>query len=139
MGSMPPQDAPPQTLWIIWSALLVSVLMYGAIGVYVPVVGAEMPSETVKMLTQIFALMAFTNLGLVFGLRGLFAKRLAYVAYAIVRWAMCEAVALLGLVLHFMGGSLQIMAAFCGASAFAMVLLRPSEGDREGYEEAKKE
>lgn len=135
--AMPPADTPPQTLWVIWIALLGSVIAYAAIGVYVPISTEAVPSETVHLLTQLFGFLALANIGVVFGLRGVLAKRLPYVTYCIVRWALCESAAIFGLVLHIMGASLTILGAFVTASAFAMVLVRPGESDRESYEAEK--
>jgi hypothetical protein len=139
MGSMPPPSTPPQTLWIIWIALLTSVVFYAVIALYVPIAATDVAPEMVRTMVQLFGGLALCNIGLVFGMRGLFAKRLAYPAYCIVRWALCESAAVLGFVLHVMGASTEVLGAFIAASGFAMVLVRPSDGDLEGYEEARKD
>jgi hypothetical protein len=128
---------PGQTLWIIWIALFASVVMYVAIGLYVPLSTEALPDETVKLLTQVLGFVSLANLGLVFGMKGVLAKRMPYPAFCIVRWALCESVALFGLVLHFIGASLETMGAFALAAAFAMVIVRPSDGDRDSYTQAK--
>lgn len=131
-------DTPPQTLWIIWIALFSSVILYAAIGLYLPINGDAPANDVAKLLTQVCGFVSLTNLGVVFGLQRVLAARLPYVVYSIVRWALCESVAVFGLVLHFLGAQDAVLLAFVAASAFAMVLVRPSDGAKESFEEAKR-
>ena len=123
---------------MLWIALFASVLIYAALGVYGPLKREPGDPELLRTMTQVIGVIALANVGAVFGLRGVLAKTLPYQAYCLVRWALCESVAVFGLVLFFMGATIEVLGAFCAVAMFAMVLARPSAGDKEAYDEEKK-
>ena len=121
---------------IIHAVLLVSVLLYAAIG---EKVGPAEPRD-LKILPQLFALPAILNVGIALFARSRVVRAAEEAlrlppddAPALARWragnilalALCESVALLGFVLRVLGGTLLISAPFYGAAFLLMLLWAP--------------
>jgi len=56
----------------------------------------------------------------------------------IVRWAMCETPALFGLVLRFLGASVEVMGGFIAAGLIALLITAPSQAELDTYESFRK-
>jgi len=119
-GSMP-----ASRLWIIWANLLVAVGVYAVVGYFVAPDRAA-NEQALGVLVPVFAVVALFEVLAVFVLRPVLAERMGGVAFAIVRWAVAESVAIFGLALRFLGAPVSTMAMFIAASALLLVWWRPS-------------
>lgn len=120
MPDAPTPKDPAMTQHILWAALLMSILSYGAIGQLVPG-AAEGPPQVVP-----FALLGLaavqTGLALVLPAR---LPGLQPLARSILGWALAESIAVLGLVLHILGAGRPFFYGLLAWSAVLLVVLRP--------------
>lgn len=125
-----------RTLRVIHAALLLSCLIYAYIG---EVAGPE-ESKDMKLFLMAFGFLGATNLGIAMLLRPRFVgaaeeilRRSPDDATALQRWmtghfvlyAMCESVALFGLVLRILGATLVQVLPFYGAAVLLMLVWVP--------------
>ena len=119
-------------MWILWSALLTGVVIYGVIATILP---ATTPVPELQTL-----MLAITVIGLVVtGVVLLGARMIArgtkqYFIFSILRWALSESVAIGGLILHFIGASANVTYAFVGWSIVLFLVLAPRDSDRARFE-----
>ncbi len=106
------------TVWIIWFALLSAIVIYGVIGQQFATSGPDPESAPASGLVQILTLISALCLGAGFVVRFLFLSRplqgkpipldnpdhfQRYLATQMVIFALCEAVAIFGLILRLTG------------------------------------
>lgn len=135
-----------QRAWLFWSAMAATLLVYVAITqVFATgVVPAPHPAYTGKTAVIVYgvALIAFGFAGAIrrtllaarAGPPGQPHTRLAigrYLTAVIVSVAICETVAILGLVLHFIGVNDEVTYTVVIASAVAMFIYRPRRSELE--------
>ena len=133
------QPKVPFNNWIIWLALLTSVAFYAGIAVFGLMQNkTRMDDDTRMILTQALGGVALSIMALVTVLRKFMAKALDYQSYSIVRWALCESIAIFGLILNMMGASLTVSCAFLAASGAALLLTRPTEASLDDYNDVRK-
>jgi len=113
---------------IIYFALVASVLVYGAIIHFVrPAAGAALPS----VLRDVFlGLAAVTAAGALFVRHKLAASATPprNVGFYVMSFALSEAPALFGLVIHFLGGSRELAFGLVFASLCVLFLCYPRQG-----------
>jgi hypothetical protein len=114
------------TMTILWAALTGACLMMGAVAV---LIGADVPAaapEVRAVMLPVFAVIALINFSIsLFG--GSLLARVAprFLTLMLVRWALAESVAVLGVTLAMLGIDLSIALTFCGLGALG-VLLQPA-------------
>ena len=114
-------------LWIIWANMLVSVAVYAGIGYFVATTDGS--PAVLRTLVPAFGLVAVTEVFAIAVLRPLLAARMERTAFAIVRWAVAESIAILGLVLRLLGAPFSTAAIFMAAGALLLAVWRPTEAD----------
>lgn len=130
-------------LHIVFLALLGSLVVYLVVA-YVIAADGEPPGTDIDVMVPILGVMGLGSLVAAFILRGVLLRgglaRLpaqiteddaghvagASFTSAIVGWAMCESVAIYGLVLFFLSHRWEIFLPFWGAGLVAMLLQAPS-------------
>ncbi len=103
MPTDPARSVPLQTLNIIWLAMMSSIPIYGVVASLRPPADVPPDPDPVLITTGAFLFMA---LGLTVAV--VLLPRFLHTAYhvqCIVRWALTETIAVLGLVLIFTGGT----------------------------------
>jgi hypothetical protein len=73
-------------------------------------------------------------LALLFALKGILARRSPYATYLVIRWALAEAPAVLGLVLSILGFPWKILWAFLAVPFVVLLLLAPTGECQREYE-----
>jgi uncharacterized integral membrane protein len=160
-------DKGMRTLWLIWAAMLVSLLMYVFI-CYQPGVGFKNVGESdfpIGLLRNIFFgagaaawLMAFFMRRSMLSVRAGISKQkpvermvkwdappyiAKYATAVIVSLALSESIGIYGFVLFLLGSGFKILYTFIGISALAMVFYRPKREELErvamAYKQAGKE
>lgn len=156
MGPIPLKDKSEKnilTLWIIWGAMIVSLLMYVII---CHLMGDEMgqnanPDFPIDRMRKILYLIAAVTLFIAYQLRKfMLSGRLKglgtptgssvitskqpphiakYTITMIISLALSESIGIYGLLLFLLGDSFNTLYTFIGVSAFAMFFFRP-----KGYE-----
>lgn len=140
----PPATPPLMTLQILWIGLFFSILVYVGVAFFVPLGGEGMAAGELRMIELVLALVALSCLVTSFILpRRMLASavpkgeagadlelpklvRLAASPW-IVRMALCEAVATMGLVLAFLAHQPMRVVPFAALSALAMLTAFPTE------------
>ena len=144
-----------QTLWVIWAAMLGSLLIYIFIGHQwgeglIGAEGTELPIGLLRKICVVLAagalltsyyLRRFMLKGQSKAARSATIKRAAalnqppfvtqYTSLVIVSLACAESVGIYGLLLFLLGDSLQVFYTFIGISALAMVFYRPKREELE--------
>jgi hypothetical protein len=132
-----------QTVWIIWLAMLSSIALYAAIGIYLSQSG-ELPksldAQTLNLLMYVFGIVAIGTIFVIF----LIIPRLinpkphlshhqpssslrpaSELVFCVVRWALAESIAIYGLILLILGGSLAVFGLFAFVSCALLLYLAP--------------
>jgi F0F1-type ATP synthase membrane subunit c/vacuolar-type H+-ATPase subunit K len=131
-------DPKAMTLRIVWAALLSALAIYAALTfILQPPEGHTVP-DNIQTLQIAFAGIALSMGPAILIMRQiLFWKPYArgevspemtiprYFTASIVSWAMCESIAIYGLVLYMLSYQRPISLAFMGASALGMLALAP--------------
>jgi hypothetical protein len=147
MNDSPPASASvpsPFVVWIIWGALVVSVLVYGGIGLALapaPDPAEQPPEDAASAMVPVLAVVAVGALAASFVLRVVFLSRLGqgrkpdgadpaafgkFLTLHVVLFALAESVAIHGLVLRFAAGiSNGLFLAFLGAALFGLACHAP--------------
>jgi len=129
---------------LIWGAMAASLFVYALVAELVGAARASLPAPSLGVLRWVFVGVAVAQFAVV----GLVARRLLegraaspagplrpaqrLQGAAILRFAMCEAVGLYGLVLFFLGGSRRDLYAFVVVALIALAVHVPR---RERWEE----
>ena len=129
---------------LIWGAMAASLFVYALVAELVGAARASLPAPSLGVLRWVFVGLAVAQFAVV----GLVARRLLegraalpagplrpaqrLQGAAILRFAMCEAVGLYGLVLFFLGGSRRDLYAFVVVALIALAVHVPR---RERWEE----
>ena len=126
-------------LQVVRLAMLISIVLYFIIAAQIPAHIAPNP-----LIFRVLALLAVANLGLVLFLRRIFISNPAEVLRSspedssalakwksgqLLTWAFAEAIALYGLVLHFLGFAILQVAPFFLAGALLIVIFAPNLPD----------
>jgi hypothetical protein len=126
-------------LQIVRFAMLLSIVLYFIIATRIPAHVAPNP-----LIFRVLALLAVANLGLVVFFRTIFVRSPAEVLRSspqdssalakwksgqVLTWAFAEAIALYGLVLHFLGFPIGQVAPFFLAGALLIVIFAPNLPD----------
>jgi hypothetical protein len=128
-----PSGTPPPPLWIIWGGFVMSLA--SCVGVGAVLLGNQpAAAELIMTLTPIFGGVALFNLAVVVAAPRLFSGRMQFQPYALIRWALCEAVGMYGFVLRALGAPLEVMGAFAGVAFVGMLLTAPTQSARESFE-----
>jgi hypothetical protein len=137
VGEPQPQDQ--AVLWILWGAFTGSLFIYALVGYLIQQLSERPPvSELLSLLIPVFGGIALMAAILPFALGPTIAKQANYQAYSIIRWALAEAVGILGLMLFILGASWLIFAAFLGWALLLELRLRPTPDDREQFQRRKR-
>ena len=122
-------------LQVVRFAMLISIVLYLVMVVQLPAHTAPNP-----LLFRVLALLAVANVGVLFFLRRVFvdgptealrtspqdpAALAKWKSGHILTWAFAEAIALYGLVLHFLGFSMREISPFFLAGALLIVVFGP--------------
>ena len=129
---MDANDAQRRQLGVIWAAMLAAVAVYGAVAVFLPSAnGGGMDAEFVR--TALSALAVGSGLAAVLVWRRSLAagggapiERSALQSSAIIVWALCESVAVFGLVTVVLTGDAREFVPFGAAAAALLLLHRPA-------------
>jgi len=148
-------DKGMQTLWVIWAAMLGSLLIYIFVGHQLGegFIGTERTELPISLLRKICAVLAagailtgyylrrVTLKGRSGAARSAMARRATalnqppfvthYTSIIIVSLACAESVGIYGLILFLLGDSFQTLYTFIGISALAMVFYRPKREELE--------
>jgi len=134
-------------LWLLWAALLASLVIYLVIAERVA--PSARPLDTASISTRASLLLygvAFAVFACAFGLRRLLLRPAGpsivpaadgprtlarYTAAVLVSSALCESVAILALVLHLVGYDRTTVYSLILLSAAAMLMLRPRNAELE--------
>jgi FtsH-binding integral membrane protein len=128
-----------RTLWVLWAAFLSAAILYLVVGFLVARGrgAASTPPGSVGQLKPIFYALGGVLLILAFVVRRQLMNRAYREPYAamiglqaamVAGWAMSEAVAILGLILVLLGGSIAEAVPFIAVTLAAIGLQRP-DGD----------
>ena len=122
--------------FIIWGALIMSVVIYSVIGtIIVPEAAVDVPLETMRW---VFIATGVGTTGALFVIRNAFGGRIrvrtpqSWATRNILSWALSESVAIFGLILRFLGDSTTFLYGFAAWSVLLMLRYRPT---REGLED----
>lgn len=139
------QSTPPaqvNTLFIVWGALLFSILVYGGVLAFLissadPEMASDDP-ELLQTLTLAFGLTALVTAGIAIYFRKDFTKKLEqgqfvesdnilelYFTPCIISWALSEAIAIYGFVLGLLSYEFIYFIAFAGPGFILMLAMRP--------------
>jgi hypothetical protein len=102
------------TLQILWLALLLSLGAHAMIAIFA--VKNVTPTMGLSIAQTAFAMMAPSVL-----------KQVPPFSVNVLRWALAESISLFGLILRFLGGSLNTFFLFLGWSALLFLVLRPNQ------------
>lgn len=125
---------------IVWGAMMASVGIVGAVGFMAPELAAGVATEQVPLWTFVSVFGAVSTLILfvvALGGRWLATKFPHYTTYCIIRWALCESIAIYGLVLVFFGLDPLYMLAFSVTAWTALLLCAPNDVDHEQWAQAQ--
>ena len=109
--------------WVIWGGLLLCIGLYAALGIFV--LKPEAATDAVPVLTTVLYGTAAFNVLITVIIRFFLKRSLRkggnwagrYLAFAIMIWAMTEAIAIYGFVLFLIGGALSTFLIFTGVAA----------------------
>ena len=121
-----------QTIWIIYGALCMSMIVYGVVG-YVIVAPPEDPNSDLVMP------LALAMISLTTGVGSFFVDKFVqgnYQTRSIIKWALTESIAIYGFVLYFLTANNVYLLAFI---AFALALMAVHAPNQKAFEESLKE
>ena len=121
-----------QTIWIIYGALCMSMIVYGVVG-YVVVTPPENPNTDMVMP------LALAMISLTTGVGSFFVDKFVqgnYQTRNIIKWALTESIAIYGFVLYFLTANTVFLLAFI---AFALALMAVHAPNQKAFEESLKE
>jgi len=121
-----------QTIWIIYGALCMSMIVYGVVG-YVVVAPPENPNTDMVMP------LALAMISLTTGAGSFFVDKFVqgnYQTRNIIKWALTESIAIYGFVLYFLTANTVFLLAFI---AFALALMAVHAPNQKAFEESLKE
>ena len=142
------QQPSPKLLWIVWGAMLFSLVIYGVVLRFIEPTGEMDPSQ-LQMMLMAFSVVSATEIGVIFFLRNLlFFGRIedgefddrdevaqGYFTTSVITWALCEAIGIYGLVLSMLTGDITYFLAFGLVGGALMLYFRPQwEAHVEGAE-----
>jgi hypothetical protein len=115
----------------IWLAFLAAPLLYGVVLALVGDVATNVDPELLQWLTIFLGVFAGCELLVVFLVRPLIVgiTGSSYTNYCIVRWALLESIAVFGLVVRFLGGSLTAAAIFIALSLAMIAITGPKQDE----------
>lgn len=117
---------PPSVLWMIWGAMLSSVAIYGAV---ILLAFPNAGGGSWQTLAPVLALVSLSTTGMAFFVVPR-ARAPTHVQY-LIRWALCESVAIFGVVIAALGAPLPVAGLFLAWGAGAIALQSPP-GRRDG-------
>ena len=121
-----------QTIWIIYGALCMSMIVYGVVG-FVVVTPPENPNTDMVMP------LALAMISLTTGVGSFFVDKFVqgnYQTRSIIKWALTESIAIYGFVLYFLTANNVYLLAFI---AFALALMAVHAPNQKAFEESLKE
>jgi F0F1-type ATP synthase membrane subunit c/vacuolar-type H+-ATPase subunit K len=141
-----------QVIWIVWAAMLMSMVVYGVVLMVIDIDPSQSP-ETSQMFAMVFGGVALVEIGVMFYLRkSTFFDRLndgkfddeqsllsAYFTTSLLTWALAESIAIYGFVVSFLSGNILYFAGFAFFAAAAMLRFRPQHAallEKTGLAEA---
>ncbi len=127
-----------RTAWLIYGAILSALVIYGALGFFLPRLISSGSNTLLPILTPVFLAVAMMETILLLAWAPRLAGKMSYMSYCIIRWAMAEAIGICGLVLSFFGVGQGLFLAFLGWALVLMLLCAPTEADREKFELLKR-
>lgn len=127
-------------LWILWGALVGSLCTYAAVGYLIRQVWDQpLAPETLSVLIPTFGGMALLITTVIFALRPVLTKQTTYQTYSIIRWALAEAVGILGFVLFVLGASWTVFGTFLGWAFLLELRLMPTQDDQGQFQRLKRQ
>ena len=125
-------QAAMQTTWIIYGALCMSMIIYGAVGFAVVEPPEEANTDMVMPLTSGMVSLT-TSVGTFFVDKFVQGN---YQTRNIIKWALTESIAIYGFVLYFLTANTIYLLAFIG---FALALMAVHAPNQRAYEQSLKE
>lgn len=125
-GNSQSDQQSPRVYWTFWIGIVTAVVAYVVVGLVVGSLLEGEGPESLRILPWIFGAVSVCLLALVFILRGTLARKVPYNNYLVIRWAMADAVAILGLVLVFLGFPWTITGDFFAAALIVLLFLTPT-------------
>jgi hypothetical protein len=137
--NQPSAEQLQKTLWILWGALLFSMLLYGGLGLFLQTQGG-LPQETSSYSTLLIPIAMMALLETAF-ITMLWPKLLtpphgetsAYFTPFLIRMALSESIGLFGLILLMLGAPLELLFAFLGWGILLQVSLAPTENSLHAF------
>jgi hypothetical protein len=127
--------SPDRTLWILWAAMLFAVLNYVIIAQVITLRPDPSLADSVPLITAVLGAISVANLACAMFLAPVLGRMFrSYHVLVISRFAFLESIAVLGLVLLFLGAEQPVFYGFVGASAVGLALAAPSQSGREAME-----
>jgi hypothetical protein len=116
--------------WVVWGALLVSMLIYGGLAHYLEAFAGFEPGDGlgISILPAMLGIVALIEIGVAFWVRKGGAEHFedAFTP-KILSWALAESVSIYGFILWFVGSAgFGLMWAFVALGAATMLLLHPN-------------
>ena len=139
MQSHPPIEpgnkSADQKIWILWLAILAATGIYLLVGLIVSQTQTPtMDEQTRTFLTLALAVVAVTiSFVILVIVPRVFPKTMPYFTYSVLRYALCESIAIFGLVLMIMGATLAVAGVFIGWTAVLLFFNRPTKSDEQKY------
>lgn len=137
------QTVDPKMLWIIWGGLLASVGLYGVVAHTITISDPSTTGSTARILTYGLAAASLGSIAFAYWIRkAMFfdkeddpdfegAQRAQTLfTTSIVTWALCESVAIYGLVLRVITGNITLFYPFAGVAVALFILFRPRPDER---------
>jgi hypothetical protein len=137
------QTVDPNMLWIIWGALLASVILYGVVANVVEISDPNTAEFTANIMRWGLAAAALGSMFFAYWIRKTMffdkeddpefegAQRAETLfTTSIISWALCESVAIYGLVLRVLTGDIALFYPFAGVSVALFILFRPRPNER---------
>jgi hypothetical protein len=125
-------EPPKNTAFIIWGALVVSVLVYFGVGFFLHQSGeVGQANETLPTLRLVLALVACGETVIVVLFPKIMAGKIpTFFTMSIIRWALSESIAIFGLVLVLMGDQVAVSAGFVVWSLVLILATAPTDRAR---------
>jgi len=136
-------EVDPAMLWILWGALLASVGLYGVVAHVLETPGSDISRGMLRTLAYVFAAVSIAEVAITWWLRktmyfdgsgetdsGEQGRAQSLFTMSIITWAICESVAIYGLVLRVLSGQIAYFYPFAAASFLLFVLYRPRPAER---------
>ena len=130
--SSEPTQANMQTIWIIYGALCMSMIVYGGVG-FAVVTPPEEPNTDMVMPLAL-GVVSLTTSACTFLVDKFIQGN--YQTRHIIKWALTEVTAVFGFILYFLTGNIVFLLAFIG---FALALMAVHAPNQRAYEQSLKE